>query len=94
MALPVRGKPDAHGIGDGDPEIVEFSVRTGQIVRKLYGPGPYGYGIGWYLFSADPSGRHLLVGTPAMARIDNGVLTPIHVSAPGGGHYLYIQGVW
>jgi hypothetical protein len=94
VALPVRGKPDAPGIGDGDPEIVEFSVRTGQIVGKLYGPGPYEYGMGWYLFSADPSGRHLLVGTPAMARIDDGVYTPIQLSAPGPGHYLYVQGAW
>jgi hypothetical protein len=94
VALPVRGKPNLKGTGGGDPAIVEFSVRTGQIVRTLYGPGPYEYGMGWYVFSIDPSGRHVLVGAPSTARIDDGVFTPIHMQTDLPSNPFFTQGVW
>jgi hypothetical protein len=59
----------------GNPAILEFSVRTGQVLRTLYGPG--NQGGNYPLDAVDPSGQHVLISTPQVMRIDNGVATAL-----------------
>lgn len=55
--------PDRTGasLTDGYPSIVEYSARTGHLIRTLYGPPrratPADYGV----VSVDPTGKYLLV---------------------------------
>jgi len=62
-------------LNDGYPSIVEYSARTGHLIRTLYGPPrtatPAGYGV----VSADPSGKYLLVAAPHFGRLVNGKFT-------------------
>ncbi|HEY1918983.1 MAG TPA: hypothetical protein VGH27_25710 [Streptosporangiaceae bacterium] len=92
VALPVPGKK--HLEGNGDPAIVEFSARTGQIVRTLYGPGPYGYGLGWRVLSIDPSGQHVLAGVPTLVLIDDGTPTPVRVPGRVNNLTITVNGAW
>ena len=69
--------PDPTGktLVDGYPSIVEYSVRTGHVIRTLYGPPrkatPAGYGV----VSSDPSGKYLLVMAPHFGRLIDGKFT-------------------
>ena len=67
--------PPGASLRDGYPSIVEYSARTGHLIRTLYGPPriatPAGYGV----VSVDPSGKYLLVAAPHFGRLVNGKFT-------------------
>lgn len=63
-------------MAQGNPAILEFSVRTGQVLRTLYGPGSES-SHEYPLDAVDPSGQHVLTSTPQVVRIDNGVATAL-----------------
>jgi len=67
--------PTGPTLNDGYPSIVEYSARTGHLIRTLYGPPrqatPAGYGV----VSVDPTGNYLLVTVPHFGRLVNGKFT-------------------
>jgi hypothetical protein len=71
----------------GYPAIVEYSARTGRELRTLYGTA---HEDGQYiLYAVDPSGQHVLISTPWLTRIDNGVATRLATSDG-----LYPEAAW
>lgn len=69
-------------LDDGFPSLVEYSTRTGHVIRTLFGPPrvatPAGYGVA----AIDPSGKYLLVAVPHFGRLIDGKFTPL-VLKPG-----------
>lgn len=59
------------------PSIVEYSARTGHLIRTLYGPPHAPTAAGYSVVSVDPSGKYLLVSAPHFGRLINGKFTPL-----------------
>lgn len=68
---PTPGAP----LNDGYPSIVEYSARTGHLIRTLYGPPRHATPAGYAVVSVDPTGKYLLVTTRHFGRLVNGKFT-------------------
>ena len=74
--------PTGDSLTDGFPSIVEYSARTGHLVRTLYGPPRRATPAGYDVAATDPSGKYLLVTIRSFGRFVNGKFTRLAIK-PG-----------
>lgn len=68
--------PTGATLNDGYPSIVEYSARTGHLIRTLYGPPRPATPAGYAVVSVDPTGKYLLVAIGRhFGRLVNGKFT-------------------